>query len=205
MISHLRGTLQRKSPTEIVIDVDGVGYLVNISVATYEKLGDLKSQITVLTYLHVREDAMQLYGFLTEAERQLFRLLISVSGIGPKMAQSILSGLTIEELREAIVTANVLLLTSISGVGRKTAERIVLELRSKVGGDDTEPDIPSSGTPSSNQLKARSEALVALMSLGHSRQSAEDALRAALKNPASKSLTVEELIKQALLHTRKSH
>ncbi|MBI3365163.1 MAG: Holliday junction branch migration protein RuvA [Ignavibacteriae bacterium] len=118
MISHLRGKIVHRSPTEIVVDVNGVGYRVNVSITTSEKLHESDSAITILTHLHVREDLMQLYGFATEAERDLFRLLISVSGIGPKMAQGILSGMSPAELREAIVSGNILVLTSISGVGK---------------------------------------------------------------------------------------
>ncbi len=200
MISHLRGKLVHKSPTEIVIDVNGVGYLVHIPLSTFEKLGHADGQVSILTYMNVREDALQLFGFATEAERDLFKLLISVSGIGPKMAQGILSGLTPVELREAILTGNLAALTSISGVGRKTAERIVLELKSKLG----KIEFSESFTiPTSTQLKSRSEALVALMSLGYSRSSAEQALRIVLTQSAGKELSVEELIKQALHHATK--
>ncbi len=150
----------------------------------------------MLTYLHVREDLMQLFGFATEQERELFRLLISVSGIGPKMAQGILSGISPTELRAAILEGNLFALTSISGVGRKTAERIVLELKSKLGKLDFVPE--TAVTPTSLQMKARSEALVGLMSLGYTRASAEKALRAALNESANKDLSTEELIKRSL-------
>lgn len=200
MISHLRGKLVHKSPAEIVIDVNGVGYLVHIPLSTFERLAHIDDQVNILTYLNVREDALQLFGFATEAERDLFRLLISVSGIGPKMAQGILSGLTPTELREAILTGNLAALTSISGVGRKTAERIVLELKTKLGKIEF---AETTTTPTSLQLKARSEALVALMSLGYSRSSAEQALRIVLSQFAEKELSVEELIKQALHHATK--
>ena len=97
MIASLRGTLLSKSPTEIIVDVNGVGYHVNIPLSTYEKIGEVKSTVTLLTYLHVREDVLQLYGFATEEERNLFRLLISVSGIGTKMAQTIISGVSVSD------------------------------------------------------------------------------------------------------------
>ncbi|MBI1803816.1 MAG: Holliday junction branch migration protein RuvA [Ignavibacteria bacterium] len=201
MISHLRGKIVHRSPTEIVVDVNGVGYRVNVSITTSEKLHESDSAITILTHLHVREDLMQLYGFATEAERDLFRLLISVSGIGPKMAQGILSGMSPAELREAIVSGNILVLTSISGVGKKTAERIVLELRNKMGKLDI---VDMTGTtPTSAQLKSRSEALVALMSLGYPRSIAEKAIRTVLNELHGRELTVEELIKRALKHTSK--
>jgi Holliday junction DNA helicase RuvA len=195
MISHLQGKLAAKSPTEIILDVHGVGFQISIPLSTFEKLGELNGQTTILTYLHVREDALLLYGFATEAERELFRHLLSVSGIGPKMAQAILSGLKPVELQEAIVTGNLHALTSISGVGRKTAERIVLELRHKLGKMEIEEPAV---IPSSAQLKIRSEAMVALMSLGYTRAGAEQALRSVISSSSRKDLSVEELIKQAL-------
>ena len=133
MISALRGTLISKSPTEVIIDVHGVGYGISIPLSTYERLGETNAQTTLLTYLHVREDIMQLYGFFTEEERSLFRLLISVSGIGPKMAQGILSGIPAGDLKNHITSGNIGALTTIPGVGRKLGERLVVELRDKIG------------------------------------------------------------------------
>ena len=198
MISFLRGEIVQKSPTELVIDVNGVGYVVTIPLSTFERLDHANGQQTILTYMHVREDVMQLYGFATEGERDFFKMLISINGIGPKMAQGILSGLSVGDLRAAIAQGNVTLLTSISGVGKKTAERIIIELRDKVGGSEEQ------GSPvisTSAQLKARSEALVALMSLGHSRSTAEQALRKVFSDSAAKDLPVEEMIRLALRHT----
>ena len=200
MISFLKGEIVQKSPTELVIDVNGVGYVVTIPLSTFEKLDHARGEQTILTYMHVREDAMQLYGFATEAERELFKMLISINGIGPKMAQGILSGLSVNDLRTAISQGNVTLLTSISGVGKKTAERIIIELRDKLGNaDDQEPTIISTSV----QLKARSEALIALMSLGHSRSTAEQALRKVFNESTNKDLSVEEMIRLALRHTVK--
>jgi len=200
MISHLRGKLVQKSPTEIIIDVNGVGYQVHIPLSTFEKIDKLDGEVNILTYMHVREDAMILFGFATEAERDIFKMLISISGIGPKIAQGILSGIGTNDLREAIQLGNIDVLTSISGVGRKTAERIVLELRSKLGKIEfTEQTV----TPSSQQLKTRSEAIIALMSLGFNRTSAEQAIRTILNESANKELPVEELIKMALHHSAK--
>ena len=201
MISQLRGTIVHKSPTEIVIDVNGVGYLVNVSVTTSELLRESDGTVRILTHLHVREDLMQLYGFATESERDLFRLLIAVSGIGPKMAQGILSGLNPAELREAILTGNLPALTSISGVGKKTAERIILELKGTLG--KVEFPEATETAPTSIQLKTRSEALVALMSLGYARNVAERAIREVLYESRGTELTVEELIKRSLKHTSK--
>jgi Holliday junction DNA helicase RuvA len=200
MIAQLTGRLVRSSPTELVLDVNGVGYSVHISLSTFGAVGQAGESLTILTHTHVREDLLQLYGFATETERELFRLLISVSGIGPKMAQGILSGLNPVELKEAIASGNLAALTSISGVGTRTAERIVLELRNKLG----KTEAAESGlVPTSAQLKARSEALVALMSLGYSRPSAEKALQTVVREADRQNLTVEELIKRSLHHAAK--
>ncbi len=200
MISFLKGEIVQKTPTEIVIDVNGVGYSVTIPLSTFERLEPSSGAQTILTHMVVREDLMQLYGFATEGEREIFRLLISISGIGPKMAQGILSGISVEQLRSAIMEGNIVALTAISGVGKKTAERIVIELRDKLGKTE---NVASSVVPSSIQLKARSEALIALMSLGHSRATAEQALRTVLNQTPNGNLPVEELIRFALRHTSK--
>jgi holliday junction DNA helicase RuvA len=200
MIAQLTGRVVRKSPAELVVDVNGVGYSLNISLSTFESIGQAEGPVTILTYLHVREDILQLFGFATEAERELFRLLISVSGIGPKMAQGILSGLNPAQLRDAISSGNLGALTSISGVGTKTAERIMLELRNKIGRSDS---IETGTVATSAQLRTRSEALVALMSLGYSRPNAEKALQTVVREANRQDFTVEELIKRALHHAGK--
>jgi Holliday junction DNA helicase RuvA len=200
MISHLKGTIARKSPTELIIDVNGVGYLVNISLSTFESIGAAAGDVRILTYMHVREDAIQLFGFATEAERELFRLLISVSGIGPKMAQGILSGLNPSELKNAIAANNIPALTSISGVGTKTAERIVLELRNRLGKVESSE---AAAVSTSSQLKARSEAVIALMSLGYTRAIAEKTLQQVARESDDGEFSVEEMIKRALHHTAK--
>jgi len=200
MYSYLQGKLVTKSPTEIVVDVNGVGYVLNISLSTYGKLDPVSSQVKVFTYLHVREDALMLFGFATEAEREMFKLLISISGLGPKSAQGILSGMDLEELKTAIQTGNIAALTSVHGIGRKTAERLVVELRDKIGkGEDEITD----RTFTTSQLKLRDDALNALISLGYHRSIAEQALRQVFKESPGKDLSIEELIKQALNHTSK--
>ena len=200
MISYLKGQIVQKTPTEVIVDVNGVGYSVTIPLSTFEKLEPLNGQTTILTYMHVREDLMQLYGFATEGERELFKALIAVSGIGPKMAQGILSGLSTGELKEAIVQGNISALTAISGIGRKTAERIIIELRDKLTKIES-TDLTFILT--SKQLKMRSEATVALMSLGHTRAAAEESIRIALRTSTDKDISVEELIKLALRRTPK--
>ncbi|HUN66391.1 MAG TPA: Holliday junction branch migration protein RuvA [Bacteroidota bacterium] len=198
MIASLRGKKLSLSPHELVLDVNGVGYLLHISQTTFTALEAAGPDLALFTYLHVREDALQLYGFAAEAERELFSRLIGISGIGPKIALAILSGLRPADLREAILAGNIGLLTSIPGVGRKTAERIVLELRPALGkiGFDA-PAEPAT----SAQMKIRSEAIVALMSLGFTRTVAEKALLAVISGSRGADLSVEDLVKLALRHT----
>lgn len=198
MIATLTGILKSKSPTEVLVDVNGVGYAVSIPLSTYSKLGTLNSPIHLFTHLHVREDAMQLFGFATESERQLFRQLISITGIGPKTAQGILSGISVSDLQDYIVSGNTAALTSVPGVGRKTAERLVIELRDKIGKLDRA--LETAGTSGDKNADIRNEALLALTSLGYNRITAEKAIRAALKDIDSGQLNVEDLIKKSLKH-----
>jgi Holliday junction DNA helicase RuvA len=177
------------------VDVGGVGYQVSIPLSTFTHFEHSSGEITILTHLHIREDAMQLYGFATESERDLFRLLISVSGIGPRMAQGILSGMGSADLREAILSGNLGALTAIQGVGKKTAERLIMELKEKVGKGMPEEVAPATG---SKDLRSRAEAVVALMSLGFTRQGAERTLQEILSKSPTKDLSLEDLIKQAL-------
>ena len=200
MIARLTGILAAKSPTEIIIDAGGVGYGVSIPLSTYEALGELRSPVSLLTYLHVREDALQLYGFATEEERDVFRALISVSGIGPKMAQGILSGIPAADLKTHILLGNYGALTAIPGVGRKIAERLVVELKDRISRMETSSPAATGADGSS---RIRSEALLALTSLGYNRVSAERALRDALQESREAEATVESLIKAALRHASK--
>lgn len=200
MISQLRGTIVRCSPAELVVDVGGVGYVVSIPLSTFTRYEHATGVITVLTHMHVREDSLQLYGFATEQERDVFKLLISVSGIGPKMALGILSGMGSRELKDAIIGGDIGALTAIQGVGKKTAERMIIELRDKLGrsmADDT--TLP----PGSRELRSRAEAVIALMSLGFTRQGAERTLLDILSKSASQDISLEELIRQALRHPAK--
>jgi len=199
MIASIRGTLVSKSPTEVIVDAGGIGYSVNVPVSTFAVLGEVNGPVTLLTYLHVREDALQLYGFSSEDERSTFKLLISVSGIGPKMGQTILSGITVPELRQHILSGNFGALTTIPGVGKKLAERIIVELRDKIGKTDTEQPLASSD----RQSHLRSQALLALTSLGYSRVVAEKALLAAARETGGEGISIEALIKASLRHTAK--
>lgn len=198
MISRLKGTIVSRTPAEVVIDVNGVGYQVSVPLPTSEALGNVRGEAVLLTHLHVREDILQLYGFATEAERETFRLLLSVNGVGPKVALGILSGIRVADLRSAIAGGNAPLLSSVPGVGKKTAERLIMELRGKIADAEPSPHIAPS---SSGQLKIRSEAIVALMSLGHNRGTAEKAVRSAVAESPGAELTLEELVRKALAHT----
>jgi Holliday junction DNA helicase RuvA len=199
MIASLTGVLKSKNPTEILIDVNGVGYSVTIPLSTFEKLGEVESKVTLLTHLHVREDAMQLFGFASPEERFCFKLLISVNGIGPKIAQGILSGITVADLKQHIAHENISALTAIPGVGRKTAERLIIELRDKIGKIDS----ASSGSIPSHDKDGdlRQEALLALTSLGYNRPIAEKALRQVFTETKGEKLSLQELIKRALRTT----
>ena len=199
MIAFLRGNILSKSPTEIVLDVNGVGYGVHISLSTFSALDESESEVKLFTYLHVREDAMMLYGFATEREREIFKMLIGVSGIGPKMAQGILSGMNADEFRNAILSENISSLTSISGVGRKTAERLVMELRDKFG----KMEITSPLAISKQTSNVRGEVLLALTSLGFTRNDAEQVVRNVLKEANTDQLPLEEIIRRALRSTGK--
>ncbi|HEX9006149.1 MAG TPA: Holliday junction branch migration protein RuvA, partial [Bacteroidota bacterium] len=185
-----------KSPIEVTVDVGGVGYAVSVPLSTSEKLGEIGTAVTLLTHLVVREDALQLFGFLSSEERELFRVLLSVTGIGPKMAQGILSGISVAELRTAIARGNTLSLTAVPGIGRKLADRLVVELRDKIG--KLEPTGPPGPGEGASDAYLRSEAVLALISLGYSRVAAERAIRAALQETPSLSGSLEALVKAAI-------
>ncbi len=197
MITFLKGTLAFKSPTEAGIDVGGVGYGVSIPLSTFEKLGAQGSEVMLLTHLHVREDALQLYGFATEEERTLFRLLVSVNGIGPRMGIGILSGIPAVDLRMHIASGNTAALTTIPGIGRKLAERLVLELREKIGRAE---NAGAFSGPGEAQGSIRGEAILALTSLGYARPVAEKAVRKAAEEGQGADGTLEGLLKAALRH-----
>ncbi len=192
MIGYLRGKIISKKPTKLLIDVNGVGYIVNISISTFEKISD-KDEVSLFTYLSVRESAMDLFGFYTMAEKEMFELLIGVSGIGPKSAQSILSGIQIEDLKDALKSGNVSRLISIPGIGRKTAERMVIELRDKV-----ESVVDIIDGVSFNTSTVRGDAIAALVNLGYNQKIAERMVRAV--SDKSPDISIEELIKEALVN-----
>jgi Holliday junction DNA helicase RuvA len=179
MIAFLRGRVVEKGPNRVVVDVQGVGYEVHVPLSTYYDIGDDGADVALRVYTHVREDALQLYGFLTDLERQVFERLIAVSGIGPRLAVAVLSGLETRDLVTAVQRADVARLTTIPGVGRKTAERIVLELKDRLA---ALTPAAAAGTPStaSPGERLRADLLSALQNLGYHRPQAEKAVDAAL-------------------------
>lgn len=194
MIYGLKGRLAAKSPTALVIDVNGVSYEVSVPISTYDTVPGVGEEVSVLTVLVVREDDMQLYGFASEDERRLFKLLIGVSGIGPKTALGVLSSASVADIYGFIANSNSQALTAMPGIGRKTAERVVLELRDKI----RKVDLSVSGEALEGKEDARSEAVDALAALGYSRMQSERAIREVLKSNNSIGSTVEELVKAAL-------
>ena len=191
MIAHLRGTLMAKHPNQAVVEAGGVGYDVTISIPTFSGLPSLGSNVDLHIYTHVREDVIALYGFLHPDEKQLFERLMTVNGIGPKLAITILSGMPADEMVNAIRGNDVARLTRIPGIGKKTAERMVLELRDKLAfagaGDLTV--IPS-------LTAMEEEVLSALLNLGYQRANAEKAVTAVSKN--GKGETFESIFREAL-------
>ena len=190
MITQLRGRLVEKSPTSVVIDCQGVGYLVNISLFTYGQLTD-DENIQLYTHLQVREDAHTLYGFSTDLERQLFRLLIGISGIGANTARTMLSSLSPSEISQAIQSDHVNVIQSVKGIGAKTAQRVVIELRDKV-----QAVIADAGIPAVSSNTNREEALSALVVLGYQTKSCVKILDDLLSMDAE--MSVERLIRNAL-------
>jgi Holliday junction DNA helicase RuvA len=191
VIAHLRGRLLRKDTQEAVVDVGGVGYRVTIPLSTFYRLGGDGDDVSLLTYTHVREDALALYGFLTGREQALFERLIAVSGVGPKLAVNILSGIEAPELVDALRTSDVSRLTRIPGVGKKTAERLVLELKDKMQGLDAPTEAPT--PPRGGQ---KDDLLSALLHLGYSRPEAERAADRALREDGSGRF--EDLLRRTL-------
>ncbi|SHF53654.1 Holliday junction DNA helicase subunit RuvA [Arenibacter palladensis] len=190
MITHLKGKLVEKNPTHIVIECAGVGYFVNISLHTFSKIGDSES-IQLYTHLQVKEDSHTLFGFFEKSEREIFRLLLSVSGIGSSTARTMLSSLSPAQIRDAIATGDVPTIQGIKGIGAKTAQRVILDLKDKVL---KVYDIDELSVPSNNTNK--DEALSALEVLGFVRKQAEKVVdKVVAQDPG---LSVEDIIKFAL-------
>ncbi len=196
MYEYLNGNLVQKTATALVIDVNGVGYYVQIPVSTFAALPELGKSVRVLIHFVVREDAQALYGFFTEDERQLFRLLISVSGIGPKTALTALSGVSVTELKHAIIDGDLTVLTGISGIGRKTAERMVVELREKMVVEERRAPAPGAAAPAGSPVA--DDSVKALLELGYKKTDAQEAVQKALKSLEPGKVRLEELIRVSL-------
>ena len=200
MIAHLSGTLLSKNPNSVIVDVSGVGYEVNIPVSTFYDLEDTGSNVKLRIYTHVKEDALQLYGFKTARERELFINFISVSGIGPKIGIALLSGMSADELIASIKTNNLARLTLIPGVGKKTAERLIVDLREKMtalsNAQVEESGVRPIAAEESTEDSVRSQALSGLMNLGYQRSAAEKAIDAALSEGGD--ISVESILKRSL-------
>jgi holliday junction DNA helicase RuvA len=177
MIASLRGTILDKQPNLIIVDVQGVGYEVHVPLSTYYDVGDIGTDVALRIHTHVREDALHLYGFLTSLEQQLFERLIGISGIGPKLAVSVLSGIEPREFVAAVQRGDVARLTSIPGIGRKTAERIVLELKDRLARFSV-AEVDRAPVPAGDRL--RDDLLSALQNLGYHRPLAEKAVDSTL-------------------------
>ncbi|HOW88007.1 MAG TPA: Holliday junction branch migration protein RuvA [Candidatus Omnitrophota bacterium] len=199
MYHHLNGKIVEKTPTAVVLDVNGIGYEVRVPLSTFSSLPNAGETVKLLTHFIVREDLQALYGFATEEEREAFKLLISISGIGPKLAITLLSGVTLQELKRAIQEKNVPVLTAISGIGQKTAERVIVELKDKIGRTEVSAgkELIHDASISDQTVE---DSVLALVSLGYTKQKAKDAVQKVLKTSLSKKVSVEEIIRTALKH-----
>lgn len=197
MITFLHGRLVDALPTQVTVDVGGVGYEVLIPLSSFDRLPAPGAEVHLLTHLSIREDAHLLYGFATASERDLFRLLIhTVSGIGPRIALNILSGMPAADFRIAVATGDIKALSRLSGVGKKTAERIVVELKDKVGGGLPAPGNPTARAPAPEE-RAVQDALLALLALGYRAPDAQETIRAA-QAVLGPQPSVEQLVRAAL-------
>ncbi len=196
MIEQIRGVLLKKIPTFCVVNCQGIGIGLFISLNTFRYLGQQSEEIELLTHLHVREDVLQLYGFAVEEERDLFRKLINISGIGPRLAMTMLSGLPVEEFKRALASEDVDLLTKVPGVGKKTAQRVVLELKEKidVSGEIVLTELPALTATEREKIE---EALRALVTLGYKQYQAKASLEKVIKKHG-RELSLEDTIKLAL-------
>jgi holliday junction DNA helicase RuvA len=197
MIVFLEGVLDEKEPTRAIVHVGGVGYEVFLPLSSFERLPAEGQRVRIQIYDHVREDDHLLYGFMTAEERRVFILLLGVSGIGPKLALSVLSGLTTRDFKVAVAAGDAKRLSTVQGIGRKTAERIILDLKDKFGKPDTleAESVPLAADPES--IKTR-DAVLALIALGYKRTEAETLIRKVLSGPDGVTMNVETAIRKAL-------
>lgn len=198
MINYIRGVLIEKHPTNVVLEVGGIGYDIAIPLSTYSLLPERECEVTLRVYVHIREDAWSFFGFATQEEKDTFILLISISGIGPKVALTILSGIGIKAFEQAISQQDVGALTAISGIGKKTAERMIVELKEKV----KTPEVGLAHQDREDVLVEEgvaSDSIIALLSLGYKRTQAEAAVRKAFAK-GMQDASLEEIIRQALTY-----
>src|SRR5262249_5055037 len=193
MIGQLRGRLTDKRPNQVLVDVGGVGYVVQVPLYTYAALGDLHAEVTLLIHTHVREDQLALYGFLSSREKHFFEMLLSASGVGPSLALKILSGMSVEELVPAIRNGDLVRLTKIPGVGRKTAERMVVELKDKLDAVTVEAsERPAPSSPAG----VEADVVSALTNLGYDARTAESAVAEAKREAGANNF--EKLLRASL-------
>lgn len=196
MITFLQGTLAEKSPSRAVMNVGGVGYEVHIPLSSYDRLPPVEAPVKLLTYHHVREDAHQLFGFMSDEERDMFDRLLSVSGIGPKLALAVLSGLSVREIKVSLIGADVKRLSGISGIGKKTAERMVVELKDKISAGEALEATSGDDMKNEGDVRLR-DTVMALIALGYKQADAMNMAREAAEKAGPKA-GVEELIRRAL-------
>ena len=196
MITFLHGRVVEKQPMRVVVDVGGVGYEVFIPLSSYDRLPASGEECRILIYENIREDAHQLFGFMTEPERRMFVLLMSTSGVGPKIAAAALSGMSVREIKAAIIQGDVKRLSAISGIGKKLAERIVIELRDKIDDADALEAVAGAEAASPEDLRTR-DAILALVALGYKQETARKMITDAQRGGKG-PMAVEEVVKKAL-------
>ena len=194
MFAYLKGKLSFQDPTFVIIDIQGVGYEVKVSLNTFSKIKD-REDIQLFTHFHVKEDAQTLFGFADQHEKSIFQHLISISGVGPSTGLMVLSSLSPEEVEEAIMGEDVRTIQGVKGIGAKTAQRIILELKDKIGRESASGDLINIGASSRNTI--RNEALAALVTLGINKAAAQKSIEKIMKD-RSGEISLEELIKLAL-------
>ena len=200
MIEFIQGKLINKKPTAVIVSTGSIGFNVNITLSAYEKLPSTGEEVKIVTHFHVKENPMGvvLYGFADEGEREVFRQIISVSGIGPKTAMSIISAINYRELTELISKGNYMPLTKITGVGRKTAERLAVELKDKLSKTDAGLDISKFSIDTSTDIGKMSGIISALINLGYNRAEADKMVKKMASKPDFMDMQVEEIIKEIL-------
>jgi Holliday junction DNA helicase RuvA len=189
LIASLKGIVQSKKPEGVIVDVSGIGYHVCVPLCSLGDIPEPGSSVFLHTYTHVREDILQLFGFLTEEEQKVFKILMGISGIGPKLGLAILSGMPVQKFVESVQNEDVITLSTIPGLGKKTASRVVLELKGKL------PSLSDNGRSSSPEASAAGDSISALVNLGYKKSLSESAVQKAVDNG---SAAIEDIIKEAL-------